>query len=478
MNILLVSAELAPFAKVGGLADISSALPIGWNRLGHHPIIVIPKYQGIEERFSITKTELTVQFRLLGTERIFPIWKSTLSGNIPVYFIEADELYDRPGIYGNPDGYEDNDERFFVLCKCALELMIKLNRKVDIISAHDYHTALLIPLLHETYSTHPLFSKSKSVLTIHNAQYQGWYDLDRMVTMTSWNKESYQWRESFNALKSGIDKADLIIAVSPSYANEICTKEFGEGLESVYTQYTNKLIGILNGVDYSYWSPETDTYIKHHFSIEDLSQKLIGKNQLIHQYFSSNTSVNRVPLLGIVSRFTDQKGFELLNGVIEEIIQQEQCRLIVLGTGDESYQLYFRNLQDQFPHMVSYTQGYDESLAHHIIAYSDFFLLPSRFEPCGLTQLYALRYGTIPIVRSIGGLKDSVRAFDFTTQQGDGIVFQDFSHKALRAALKDALVLYSQSHSMECIRHTAMQADFSIENTAQEYITQFSQLLD
>lgn len=478
MNILLVSAELAPFAKVGGLADISSALPIGWSRLGHHPIIVLPKYRVIEERYTITKTDITIQCTVFDTEHSFPVWKSTLPGeHIPVYFIEADDLYDRPGIYGNPDGYEDNDERFYIVCKCAFELMIKLNVKVDIISAHDYHTALLLPLLHETYSIHPLFAKSKGVLTIHNAQYQGWYDLQRVMDMTKWQQESYMWKGGFNALKTGIDHADLIIAVSPSYAQEILTKEFGEGLESVYSQYSHKLIGILNGVDYAFWSPEHDMHINHHFSIDDLSNKLMGKNQVIDEYFPTSTIEKSLPLLGIVSRFTDQKGFDLLHGVIEEYIQEEKCRLIVLGSGDETYQSFFRDLQSHFPKLISYSQGYDESLAHHILAYSDFFLLPSRFEPCGLTQLYALRYGTIPIVRSIGGLKDSVQAYDFNSQQGDGIIFQDFTHEALKTALMNAFSLYEQTHHLHCIRHNAMLADFSIENTAKEYINQFTQLL-
>ncbi len=478
MNILLVSAELAPFAKVGGLADISGALPIGWKRIGHNPIIVIPKYKGIEEQFHILKTDISISFTLFEKERVFPIWTSTLPHEgIPVYFIESDDLYDRPGIYGNPDGYADNDERFFVLCKSAFELMIKLDIKPDIISAHDYHTALLLPLLQFTYSKHPLFESSKGVLTIHNAQYQGWYDLQRMIAMTSWNPEECLWKGEFNALKTGIDYADLIIAVSPSYAEEILMPEFGEGLENVYSQYSDKLIGILNGVDYALWNPESDTCIQHHFSKSDLTNKLIGKIQLNKHYFEDNIDCDKLPLIGMVSRFTDQKGIDLLEGCIENILEQGLCRLIVLGSGEERYQSYFNALQLHYPQFVSYSQGYNEQLAHHILAYSDFFLLPSRFEPCGLTQLYALKYGTIPIVRSVGGLKDSVQSFDSITQQGDGIVFQEFAKEALHNALMDALSLYHNSTMLQSIMNNAMQADYSIEKTAKEYIDEFKKLL-
>jgi starch synthase len=479
MNILLVSAELAPFAKVGGLADISGALPIGWKRIGHNPIIVIPKYKGIEEQFHILKTDITITFTLFEKERAFPIWTSTLPNEkIPVYFIESDELYDRPGIYGDPEGYVDNDERFYVLCKTAFELMIKLNIKPDIISAHDYHTALLLPLLQFTYSTHPLFESSKGVLTIHNAQYQGWYDLQRMHAMTLWNMEDCLWKGEFNALKTGIDHADLIIAVSPSYAKEIITPEFGEGLESVYSHYSDKLIGILNGVDYALWNPESDAFIDHHFSKNDLNNKQSGKIQIIKQYFEDSTYSDELPLIGMVSRFTDQKGIDLLDGCIEHLLEQGLCRLIVLGSGEERYQSYFNTLELRYPRFVSYTQGYNEQLAHHILAYSDFFLLPSRFEPCGLTQLYALKYGTIPIVRSVGGLKDSVQSFDSVTQMGDGIIFKDFTKKALHNALMDALSLYNDSTLMQSIIDNAMQADYSIEKTAKQYIDEFKKLIN
>jgi starch synthase len=478
MNILLVSAELAPFAKVGGLADISSALPIGWKRIGHQPIIVIPKYKGIADNFHINKTDITLTFTLFGKDRSFSVWISTLPNeDIPVYFIESDELYDRPGIYGNPDGYIDNDERFFVLSKCALELMIQLNIKPDIISAHDYHTALLLPLLKFNYSKHPLFQSCKGVLTIHNAQYQGWYDLNRMIEMTSWNIDNCMYNGSFNALKSGIEYADLIIAVSPSYAKEILTPEFGEGLENIYDQYSDKLIGILNGVDYSSWNPESDTCIEYHFSKDDYSRKSIGKNLLIKNTFSDYSNSHSLPLIGMVSRFTDQKGIDLLDGCIEHILEQGICRFIVLGSGEDSYQSYFRTLEKKYPSFVSFTQGYNDNLAHHILAYSDFFLLPSRFEPCGLTQLYALKYGTVPIVRSVGGLKDSVQSFDPISQLGDGIIFHQFTKEALHNALMEALILYNNSTLMHAIIHNGMNADFSIEKTAKEYINEFKKLV-
>ena len=478
MNIALVSAELTPFAKVGGLGDISGALPIGWERLGHASIVIIPKYRGIEKLYPITKTDIHLTLKIFDVDKVVSVWTSTLpNANVPVYFIESDDLYDRPGIYGNPDGYPDNDERFFVLCLSAFELMIELGFKPDIISAHDYHTALLLPLLHKKYSTHSLFKDSKGVLTIHNAQYQGWYDFQRMQDMYSWDIDACNVNGSFNALKVGLDHADLIIAVSPNYAKEILTPEFGEGLENVYAQYSDKLIGILNGVDYSSWNPENDAFIHKPFSMHDLSGKALGKYSLIEQSFHESKSSESLPLIGMVSRFTDQKGIDLLEGSIEDFLEDGVCRFIVLGSGDERYQSYFKQLESKYPQVMSYTQGYNESLAHHILAYSDFFLLPSRFEPCGLTQLYALKYGTIPIVRSVGGLKDSVQPFDAQTLSGDGITFQAFAKEALSNALHEAIHLYHNAELMRILRHNAMLADFSIEKTAGQYIDAFHKLL-
>jgi starch synthase len=474
MTILLVSAELAPFAKVGGLADISSALPIGWNKLGHNPIIVIPKYHGIEDKFQIEQTTIVLELSSFNTQRTLPVWTSTIPNTtIPVFFIEADDLYNRNGIYGDPEGYADNDERFYVLCASAFELMIRLNIAPDIISGHDYHTALMLPLLHTTYRNHPQFAHSKGVLTIHNAHYQGWYDVHRIQGMTKWNMDKFLWKGSFNALKTGLDFADLIVAVSPNYAKEILTSECGAGLEDVYQQYHDKLIGILNGVDYSSWNPETDHYIEDHFSIEAVGSKYDGKKKLIARYFPSSQSAVKLPLIGLVSRFTDQKGIDLLDGAIEQILDNGSCRLMVLGSGEERYQNYFKQLESTYPDLVSYTQGYNEELSHHILAYSDFFLLPSRFEPCGLTQLYALKYGTIPIVRAVGGLKDSVEQFNPITQTGDGIIFEAFTQSSLVDALQRALLLYQQSSLMQSIIYNAMRADYSIELTAKEYIKAF-----
>ena len=478
MKIALVSAEVTPFAKVGGLGDISGALPIGWERLGHTSIVIIPKYRGIEKLYPITKTDIKLSLKIFGAEKEIAVWTSTLpNANVPVYFIESDDLYDRSGIYGNPDGYPDNDERFFVLCASAFELMIELEFKPDIISAHDYHTALLLPLLRKSYAEHRLFTETKGVLTIHNAQYQGWYDVQRMKDIDSWNIDECELNGSFNALKVGLDHADLIIAVSPNYAKEILTPEFGEGLEHVYAKYSEKLIGILNGVDYSSWNPESDAFIHQLFSIEDLTGKILGRNSLIEQSFHDSNTTESLPLIGMVSRFTDQKGIDLLEGCIEEFLEKGAFRFIVLGSGDERYQSYFKQLESKYPQMVSYTQGYNESLAHHILAYSDFFLLPSRFEPCGLTQLYALKYGTIPIVRSVGGLKDSVQPFDMQTHLGDGITFQAFEKEALLNALNEAIQLYHNAELMSILRHNAMLADFPIEKTALQYIKAFEKIL-
>lgn len=483
MTILLSSAELEHFAKVGGLADISAALPIGWEKLGHEPIIVLPKYGCISESDSTTLIDMQIELTICS--HTVHVYKSYIHNTlIPVYLLECDELYDRPGIYGNPDGYADNDLRFYVLCKAAFEIMIKLNISPDIISAHDYHTALLLPMLKLDYADHPLFSKTKGILTIHNAQYQGWYDNDRMHDISNWDflKDPYEskflFKNSFNALYAGIYFADAVVAVSPGYAKEILTVEFGEGLDEIFQQFQGKLHGILNGVNYDVWNPEMDEYITHHFTINDVEGKVKGRHQLINQLFPSSYNNETLPVFGIVSRFTSQKGFDILKGCIEHYLQEDSIRLVVLGSGDRSYEEYFTALHQRFPKSCSYTQGYNESLAHAILAYADFFLMPSAFEPCGLTQIYAMKYGTIPIVRHVGGLKDTVQAFDKDSKVGNGLVFRNFNAIALTESIENAISCYANQPLMNVLIKNSMKTNYPIAHTAEQYLVLFSNLCD
>jgi len=483
MTILLASAELEHFAKVGGLADISAALPIGWEKLGHDPIIVLPKYACISESDSITLIDMHIELSICS--HTVHVYKSHIQHTmIPVYLLECDELYQRPGIYGNPDGYVDNDLRFYVLCKAAFEIMIKLHISPDVISAHDYHTALLLPLLKLDYAHHPLFARTKGILTIHNAQYQGWYDNYRIHDISNWDflNDSFEswflFNNSFNALYAGINFSDAIVAVSPGYAMEVLTEQFGEGLEQVFQQYQYKLHGILNGVNYESWKPEKDEYLNKHFSPNHLEGKYEGKQILIERSFSKNRHNDSLPLFGIVSRFTSQKGLDILNGCIEQFLHEESQRLVVLGSGDKRYQEYFTQLQKRFPTVCSYTQGYDESLAHAILAYSDFFLMPSAFEPCGLTQIYAMNYGTIPIVRKVGGLKDTVLDFDSNPMNGNGLVFTDFSSEELAKCIERAISCHTDKQMMNILIQNAMQSHFPISATAEQYVKLFNSLRD
>ena len=481
MIILLASAELDHFAKVGGLADISAALPRGWADLGHEPIVIVPKYQCITDSTEIHSTNIEFTICNLSVR----VFKSHLpESTISVYLLECDELYDRPGIYGNPDGYEDNDLRFYVLCKAAFELMIELNISPDVISAHDYHTALLMPLLKIDYARHPLFLNTKGVLTIHNAQYQGWYDNERIREFSHWEfieKDSHSpflFHDHFNALYSGINFSDAIIAVSPGYANEILTEEYGAGLHEVFNNNRHKLSGILNGVNYGLWNPSDDCHINQHFTILDKSGKVQGKKFLLQSLFDDEIDLlpDSLPVFGIVSRFTEQKGFELLEDCIENCLKDKKIRLIVLGSGDARYEDYFSRIQNSFPGYCSYTRGYDEELAHRILAYADFFLMPSLFEPCGLTQLYAMKYGTIPIVRHVGGLKDTIEDFNQIQLIGNGITFSEFTSSALLCAIDNAIDIYGNKSLMNPLIDNAMHCDYSIHKTAIQYIELFETL--
>jgi len=481
MNILLSSAELDHFAKVGGLADISTALAIEWEKLGHNPIVVLPKYQCIDHLEEIEFTDTGLSFTICSLP--IHIFKSVIPHtSIPVFLVECDSLYNRPGIYGNPDGYEDNDLRFFVLCKAAFEVMIALNIKIDIVSAHDYHTALLLPLLKLEYGMNPLFQHTKGALTIHNAQYQGFYEINRVSTFTQWDlsfkdiQSPFLFDNKFNALYTGINFADAIIAVSPGYANEILTHEFGEGLHDIFQQHKHKLHGILNGVNYDSWNPENDKYISEHFSLQDRHCKQKGKLKLLTSKIGM-IEPEALPLFGIVSRFTSQKGFDILHGCIEQLLEGKKLYLLVLGSGDVQYEEYFTHLEETFPNHCSFTSGYDEVLAHEILAYSDFFLMPSVFEPCGLTQLYALKYGTIPIVRKVGGLKDTIEDFQIMNGTGNGITFSAFNSDSLLTSIQIALEYFEHSDIMNTIIRNAMKSNFPIGNTAKEYISLFKELL-
>ncbi len=482
MKILQAAAEMVPFAKVGGLADMTGALPRVWKDAGHEVVPVLPLYGHIDvDKFGITKTDLVITVPLGYWTEYATVYTGTLPGtDVTVYFLRSAQYFDRPGIYGYHDGFEDNDRRFIFLSRAAFELARVLDFRPDVIHAHDYHTAPMMPMLKIHYRHDDHFAHTAGVFTIHNMAYQGVYDPVLAMELCGFDQGEFyagSWFEhhgSFNAMKVGIMFADKITTVSPTYAQEIRWTPEGLGLQEVLQTKGPHVIGILNGIDRSVWNPITDGQIPVNFGAEQLERKEASKRGLLMEMgLSLEEASDTMPLVGMVSRLTEQKGLSLVEEVLEQFLAERRMRFIVLGSGERRFEDFFRSLRHSYPDVMLVGFGYNEPLSHRIQAGSDFYLMPSRFEPCGLTQMFAMSYGTIPIVRAVGGLNDSVMGYDPIAFTGNGIRFTRFDADDLRQALNAGLHLYKREPHWSSIRRNAMMTDFSIERTGQRYLEVF-----
>lgn len=459
MNVLFVASEVAPFAKSGGLGDVSSALPKALAARGHDVRIVMPMYA----RVQVPGRNFEQVFRdavlvLGGTRIVFSVFEASLPGTtIPVYFVRCADLYDRPSIYTN-----DHDEhlRFAVLSWAALVLAQRTGFRPDIVHANDWQTSLLPLLLRTMFAWDRLFAQTRTVLTIHNIGHQGAFDsrilFDTGLTDAAHHFHQDQLREGrINYLLTGLLYSNAITTVSPTYAREIQTAEHGVGLDPFLRDRRDVLFGILNGIDEAEWNPETDSKIPHHFSIDDLEGKERNKQALCEM--SGLPYVPRAPIVGIVSRLAWQKGFDLCFGVLPRLLQRNGIQLVVLGTGEAKYETFFGALAKQFPKQVRYSANFSEPLAHLIEAGADMFLMPSRYEPCGLNQMYSLRYGTPPIVHRTGGLADTVTSFDRTRGSGNGFVFEHFDEGGLRFGFAHALRTWGRGEGEDRERWRVLQ---------------------
>ncbi len=482
MNIVLASAEVFPFAKAGGLADVSGYLPKEWEALGHRSLIVMPKYGDIDvEKFKLKPMNLTIAVPMGSWTEFGQVWSATLpDSTVPVYFIESADYFDRKGIYGNPDGFTDNNRRFVFLSRAVFELAAALNFKPDVILANDYHTAFTMPFLKIHYRDHQLFRDTVGVQSIHNMAFHGVFEpqetlylaqigMDQFYSM-SW----FEFHGALNTLKAGIMFADKITTVSPTYALEIRYSDQGHGLQNVLLERAGDLIGILNGVDYNVWDPETDKSIYVNYTTDSVEKKWENKYEFLRR---SNVHESEVyadmPLIGMVSRLTDQKGFDVVRDAIEYLLHIYPIRFTLLGSGGREYESYFRDLNLRMHPRTLIQIGYDEQLSHRIEAASDIFLMPSRFEPCGLNQMYSLKYGTIPIVRRTGGLADTVHEFDAESGTGNGFLFDDLSVQSLVDVIGRALNVYYNKAAWKMAMRNAMTADNSARKSAKAYLEVF-----
>jgi starch synthase len=474
MKILFVTPELAPFVKVGGLADVVGALPKVFAEQGHEVRIVCPFYGSIraDDTFTPYQDPLAVQ---VGKENKFArVWETKLPGSkATVYFLEHNQYFHRHEIYTGPWGsHSDNDERFIFLTRASLDLCYYLNWFPDVIHAHDWPTALLPIMLNTTDRNGPL-GGTASVLTIHNLEHQGVFPPHALefAHLPGWvfrpdGLESLGW---VNSLKGGIFHANKITTVSPHYAREIQQPIGGCGLDDVLRFKSGDLLGILNGIDHSVWNPATDPLLPAHYSADDLSGKAVCK-QLLQKEFQLDVDPT-IPIFGVISRLAHQKGLDLLETILPGVFANMRVQVVVLGAGEDRLQWAYGEMPSRYPGRCGSYIGFNNRLAHLIEAGSDFFLMPSRFEPCGLNQLYSMAYGTPPLVRATGGLVDSVTQYVEGGNSGTGFIFDEPTAHALYFTIGWACATYyDRPEELLALRRRGMQQDFSWEKSAAIYL--------
>ncbi len=474
MQIVFAASECVPFAKTGGLADVVGALPAELTQLGHRVTVYLPLYRGVLEKLNKPKTvlaSLTIPFSFYN--RFVRIVDGGLLEGVQFYFVDCPELFDREGLYGTPAGdYPDNAERFGLFARAVLEASKQLGVP-DVFHAHDWQAAMLPVYLRTTYYFDPVLRKIPCVLTIHNAGYQGWFPPKTteqlLLPWDVFTMDKLEHFDTFNFLKGGIVYSDAITTVSPTYAREIQTAEFGFSLESIFQRRAADLHGILNGVDTSAWNPATDALIAAHYSARRLEGKRICRRDLLHAY-ALDSVPETTPVVGIVSRLATQKGFDLIAAMIDDLVQEEMV-LLVLGSGEPHYEKFFAETAEKYPEKIAVHIGYDNVLAHKIEAGADMFLMPSRYEPCGLNQIYSLLYGTPPIVRATGGLEDTVQEWNAETRTGTGFKFEGLDPQDLLASLRRAFVAFQDTASWQQLQRNGMAQDFRWKKPAKEYVS-------
>jgi starch synthase len=482
LRVLFVTPEAVPFAKTGGLADVAGALPKSLQALGCEIKLIMPYYRmvkdsGLPHQYLGEKIEVP-----LGYEKIkADIYQGHLDRDIPVYFIGREEFFDRPHLYGTAKGdYFDNAERFIFFSKAVLLFCQHLKFSPDIIHHHEWQTGLVPAYMKSLYRDDPLFCRTAAVFTIHNIAYQGLFKREKFwltgLPEEMYNPEGIEFWERVNFMKAGIVYADVINTVSKKYSEEIQTAEYGYGLEGILRKRRNSLYGILNGVDYGDWDPAHDPHLIARYDLRDLSGKRECKKDLLKE-FHLPSSLENAPLLGMISRLADQKGFDLLMEILEELFALD-IGFVLLGTGEQKYHNLFTRVAHTYPQKAGIRIAYDDRLAHKIEAGADFFLMPSKYEPCGLNQIYSLKYGTIPIVRATGGLDDTISHYDPVSKKGNGFKFTRYEAKAFLNTTREAIRFYSQPEHWKQLLRNAMTADFSWKKSAEAYLQLYRKALE
>jgi len=477
LHIAMASPEIAPFAKTGGLGDVLGSLPQALERLGVKVTLIMPAYRSVlRGGFELEDTGIRLSIPVSTRREEAALLKSKTGSAIPVYFIKADRYFDREYPYSTPDGdYLDNAERFVLFSRAVLEVL-KLDPP-SILQAHDWQSALSVVFLKAQPHLYPELSPTKTVFTVHNLGFQGlFWHLDWHLLNLDWSlftPSQLEFYSRINFLKGGLIFSDVITTVSPSYAEEIKTAEQGFGLHGIFRERTPNLVGILNGADYDVWNPDTDKFIARKFSPDKLAGKKSCKAEL-QRIFKMPENPD-VPVIGMVSRLTPQKGFDLLEKAVEQLLSRD-LQFVLLGTGDKQYQEFFSKVSEKFSDRTGVRIDFDEALSHKIIAGADMLLMPSRYEPSGLTQIYSLKYGTVPVVRATGGLKDTIEEFDSKTGKGNGFVFSPYEVQPLLDTVDRALAAFGDKKAWAVLMQNAMSANFSWDRSAQTYLELYKKL--
>lgn len=474
LRILFATPELVPFAKTGGLADVAGALPKILQAMGCEIKLVVPYYRMVKNSgLPIQYLGEAIQVPLGNEILEADIYQGHLDQDVPVYFIGREEFFDRQYLYSTPKGdYFDNAERFIFFSKATLLLCQHIEFSPNVIHHHEWQTGLIAAYLKSTYRSDPFLSHAALVFTIHNIAYQGLFKKEKFwltgLPEAMYNPEGIEFWERINLMKAGIVYADVINTVSQKYSQEIQTPEYGYGLEGILKKRREDLYGIINGVDYKDWDPSHDSYLIARYDLNDLSGKMVCKEDLLKE-FGLPSSLKKAPLFGMISRLADQKGFDLLAEILDELLALD-IGFVLLGTGEQKYHDLFNQLARKYPKKAGIRIAYDDRLAHKIEAGADLFLMPSKYEPCGLNQIYSLKYGTIPVVRATGGLDDTIMNYDPASGTGNGFKFNRYDAKDLLNEIKVAIGLYHRPEHWKQLLRNAMMADFSWQRSAKAYL--------
>lgn len=475
LKILFVASEVDPFIKTGGLADVAASLPQELKEFGHDVRVVLPEYSQMDEKYK-QKLEHIIDFKtnIVWREEYVGINKLDNNG-VPTYFIDNKYFFNRSKLYEN----DDKAVQFTFFNRAVLEMLPKIDFKADIIHFNDWQSGILALLLKDNYKKYNFYKDIKTLYTIHNLRYQGQFDpeiINDVLGIDNWHWYTGNIRHNglVNFMKAGIFYADKVNTVSESYAKEIQNSYFGEGLDYALRMRNDDLEGIVNGISYEKFDPKNDKDIYYNYSKDNVKNKFKNKNKLQKEF---GLPVNKdIPLIGIVTRLVEQKGIDLITAILEEAINKGKMQFLVLGTGQKEYENYFRNMVAKYPQKVAAEIKYDAKLAQKIYASLDMFLMPSQFEPCGLSQLISMRYGTIPIVKETGGLKDTVISYDEFEDSGYGFSFANYNAHDMLYTIRRAISFYKKDKVWKKLIKRAMSQDFSWNKSAQKYIKLYKSL--